>query len=138
MEHTNNRIGPKEYRKEGLHWSQVVADIVLEKFPNLDTYTVAAGISPSGIVHFGNFRDVMTSYAVMKTLALAGKKTRFVFSWDDFDRLRKVPANVPETFAEHVGKPLANIPDPEGKEESYARNFEVQFETAMNEIGLPL
>ena len=138
MEHTNNRIGPKEYRKEGLHWSQVVAGIVLEKFPNLDTYTVAAGISPSGIVHFGNFRDVMTSYAVMKTLALAGKKTRFVFSWDDFDRLRKVPANVPETFGEHVGKPLANIPDPEGKVDSYARNFEVQFETAMNEIGLPL
>jgi lysyl-tRNA synthetase class 1 len=138
MEHTNNRIGPKEYRKEGMHWSQVVAGIVLEKFPNLDTYTVAAGISPSGIVHFGNFRDVMTSYAVMKTLALEGKKTRFVFSWDDFDRLRKVPANVPESFVEHVGKPLANIPDPEEKEESYARNFEVQFETAIGELGLPL
>ena len=138
MEHTNNRIGPKEYRKEGQHWSQVVAGIVLEKFPNLDTYTVAAGISPSGIVHFGNFRDVMTSYAIMKTLALEGKKTRFVFSWDDFDRLRKVPANVPESFVEHVGKPLANIPDPEEKEESYARNFEVQFEAAIGELGLPL
>jgi len=138
MEHTNNRIGPKEYRKEGQHWSQVVAGIVLEKFPNLDTYTVAAGISPSGIVHFGNFRDVMTSYAIMKTLALEGKKTRFVFSWDDFDRLRKVPANVPESFVEHVGKPLASIPDPEGKEESYALNFEVQFETAIGELGLPL
>lgn len=134
----NNRIGPKEYRKEGMHWSQVVANIVFEKFPDLDTYTVAAGISPSGIVHFGNFRDVMTSYAVMKTLALMGKKTRFIFSWDDFDRLRKVPANVPESFIEHVGKPLANIPDPEGKEESYARNFEVQFENAMSEISLPL
>jgi len=138
MEHMNNRIGPKQYRKEGMHWSQVVAGIVLEKFPDLDTYTVAAGISPSGIVHFGNFRDVMTSYAVMKTLAMEGKKTRFVFSWDDFDHLRKIPANVPENFSEHVGKPLVNIPDPEGKEDSYARSFEVQFENAIQELGLPL
>lgn len=138
MEHTNNRIGPKEYRKEGLHWSQVVAGIVLEKFPNLDTYTVAAGISPSGIVHFGNFRDVMTSYAVMKTLALMDKKTRFIFSWDDFDRLRKVPSNVPEDFAKYVGFPLANIPDPDGKEDSYARKFEIPFEQSAADMNLGL
>lgn len=138
MEHRTNRIGPKQYRKEGIHWAQAVADIVLEKFPNLDTYTVAAGISPSGIVHFGNFRDVMTSYAVMKTLELAGKNTRFVFSWDDFDRLRKVPANVPVDFADHVGRPLSKIFDPEGKEDSYARAFEAPFENAMKELGLSL
>lgn len=138
MEHKNNRIGPKQYRKEGLHWGQVVADIVLEKFPDLEIYTVAAGISPSGIVHFGNFRDVMTSYAVMKSLQVKGRETRFIFSWDDFDRLRKIPSNVPEDFAKYVGFPLANIPDPDGKEDSYARKFQIPFEEASEKMKLGL
>lgn len=138
MEHKTNRIGPKEYRKEGLHWAQVISDIILKRFPNLEIYTVAAGISPSGTIHFGNFRDVATSYAVMKTLSFLNKKTRFVFSWDDFDRLRKVPLNVSKDFSEQIGKPLSDILDPENKEDSYARNFEASFEKATKEIGLPL
>ena len=48
---------------EGL-WISQVTDKVLAAFKDEEIYTCAAGMSPSGIIHFGNFRDVITSYAV--------------------------------------------------------------------------
>ncbi len=131
------RIEPDSYSNDK-HWGETIADKVLEQFPNEEIYTCAAGISPSGTVHFGNFRDVITAFVVSKELERKGKKSRVIFSWDDFDRLRKVPANVTETFAENIGKPLAKIPDPEGKGESYARNFEIPFEDAMKDLNIDL
>ena len=70
------------------------------------------GISPSGIVHSGNFRDVATSAAVMRELQERGKKARLLFSWDNFDRFRKVPADVLPEFKAYIGKPLTPVPDP--------------------------
>src|SRR3989344_5183401 len=76
------------------HWADSLADKVLAQFPKNEIYTCAAGISPSGVVHFGNFRDVITSFAVSEKLKERKKKTRLLFSWDDFDRFRKVPQGV--------------------------------------------
>lgn len=115
-------------------WTLQVANRILETFPDKEEYTCTAGISPSGNVHFGNLRDVMTSLAVKRRLDLMGKKTRFLFSWDDFDRFRKVPAGVDPEYEKYIGFPLTSIPDPEGKETSYARVFEKEFEKAMKDF----
>ena len=119
-------------------WVGKVTDKVLAEFPNEALYTCAAGISPSGPVHFGNLRDIATSYAVMRELEARGKKARLLFSWDNFDRFRKVPAGVPESFKQHIGKPLTAVPDPFGHEESYAAHFQKPFETAMVDLGITL
>jgi lysyl-tRNA synthetase class 1 len=119
-------------------WIGKITDKVMAEFPDQELYTCAAGISPSGIVHFGNLRDVATAYAVMRELQARGKKARLLFSWDDYDRFRKVPANVPASFKEHIGKPLTSVPDPFGQEPSYARHFEVEFEQAMKALGIEL
>lgn len=124
--------------KEGLHWSDSVADEVLGRFPDLELYTCAAGISPSGIVHFGNFRDVMTSLCVADALKRRGKKVRMLFSWDEYDRFRKVPAGIQDSYRDHIGKPLTDVPDPSGEFPSYARRFEAEFERAMEELGIEL
>jgi lysyl-tRNA synthetase class 1 len=131
------RIDPHSYTND-MHWGEHIARKVVEAFPNEELYTCAAGISPSGIVHFGNFRDVITAYVVSKELEKMGKKTRVLFSWDDFDRLRKVPANVPEIFAENIGKPLAMIASPFSTDESYAKFFETPMEQAMTRLGITL
>ncbi|MDE1902182.1 MAG: lysine--tRNA ligase [Alphaproteobacteria bacterium] len=119
-------------------WIGRVTDKVLAEFPDRPLYTCAAGISPSGIVHFGNFRDVMTSYAVMRELQLRGKQARLLFSWDNYDRFRKVPAGVDPSFSRYIGYPLTDVPDPTGEYESYARRFEVEFEDAVKELGIDL
>ena len=55
------------------HWSVAAAVRVLELFPNRELYTCAAGISPSGIVHSGNLRDVMTTLMVVHQLRKQGR-----------------------------------------------------------------
>ncbi len=117
-------------------WAGYTADRVLSVFPGLDVYTCAAGISPSGVVHFGNLRDVMIANEVKKALEARGKKARLLFSWDEFDRFRKVPAGVPESWAEHVGKPLTSVPDPTGSFENYARRFQQPLEQSLVDLGI--
>jgi lysyl-tRNA synthetase class 1 len=124
--------------KADVQWAEIVADEVIEKFPNLEEYTCAAGISPSGMVHFGNMRDVMTAYAVALALKNKGKKVKLIFSWDDFDRLRKVPSGYPEGISKDVGKPLTDIPDLLESLSSYAEYYEKVFESTMKELGVNL
>jgi lysyl-tRNA synthetase class 1 len=119
-------------------WIGRMTDKVLATFGEQDVYTCAAGISPSGIVHFGNFRDVITAFAVMAELKARGKKARLLFSWDDYDRFRKVPAGVDPSYSKYIGFPLTGVPDPDGKFPSYARKFETEFEESMKELGLTL
>ena len=70
-----------------MHWADRIAKELIEKNPDKEEYVCAAGISPSGSVHIGNFRDIATSLYVVKALERQGKKARLLFSWDEFDRL---------------------------------------------------
>src|SRR5690554_5266842 len=88
--------------KGGVSWADAVADAIIAAHPDAELYTTAAGISPSGVVHFGNFRDVVTAHLVREALIAKGKRARLIFSWDNFDRFRKVPLGVPESFAAHI------------------------------------
>jgi lysyl-tRNA synthetase, class I len=119
-------------------WAEIVADEVIAAHPDLPIYTTAAGISPSGVVHFGNFRDVVTSHLVREAMIRKGKSARLIFSWDNFDRFRKVPAGIPENFAEHIGKPLSKVPDPFGCHASYAEHFQEPFIEAMQKLGIEI
>ena len=58
-----------------MHWSEKLADEIIARNPNKTEYVCAAGISPSGSVHIGNFRDIATPYYVVKTLKNAGALT---------------------------------------------------------------
>lgn len=134
----SGRVDDALFNHGDLHWSDVIAERVLASFPNEELYTCAAGISPSGIVHFGNFRDVMTSVGVAHALKARGKQVHLLFSWDNYDRFRKVPAGVSEVWREHVGKPLCAIPCPCGNHASYAVHFQEPFTQAMQTLGINL
>jgi lysyl-tRNA synthetase class 1 len=124
--------------KDNKRWFSAVADHIISLNKSEDFFTTAAGISPSGVVHFGNFRDVITAHMVRESLKEKGKKARLIFSWDNFDRFRKVPVGVPESFSEHIGKPLTKIPDPFGKASSYAEHFQNPFVEAMEKLGIEI
>src|SRR5258706_16432477 len=134
----HNRIEDSAFKDTTRHWGEIIADKVLKVFPDREVYTCAAGISPSGTVHFGNFRDVITAYVVGEALKKRGKNARVLFSWDNFDRFRKVPANVEQSFSKYVGTPLSRIPDPWEELSSYAAHFQAPFENAMDELGISL
>ena len=95
-----------------MHWSEKIAKDIIKRSPDKEEYVCAAGISPSGSIHIGNFRDIATSYFVYKALIKQGKKARLLFSWDEFDRFRKVPVNVKEVAPElenEIGKPRTHM-----------------------------
>lgn len=122
-----------------MHWSEKIAREIIKQKPNKEQYVVAAGISPSGSVHIGNFRDIATSYFVATSLRALGKKVKFIFSWDEYDRFRKVPKNVAEldtNFDRYIGLPYSEIPDPYGCCPSYAKHFEKEFEKSLSAFGI--
>ena len=124
-----------------MHWSEEIAKKIIDRNPEKEEYVCAAGISPSGSIHIGNFRDIATSYFVVKALRGMGKKAKLLFSWDEFDRLRKVPVNVAavtEGFDKYIGKPYVDAPDPFGCCESYAKHFQNEFEASIKRFGIDM
>ena len=62
--------------------------------------TVSSGASPSGRVHLGNLREFLTVHFVAEELRRRGVPTRHLHVWDDYDRFRKVPVGVDESFGQ--------------------------------------
>ncbi len=88
----------------------------LKKQPK-DEVIFETGYGPSGLPHIGTFGEVARTTMVRHAFrVLTGDtiKTRLIAFSDDMDGLRKVPDNVPnkEMLAQHLGKPLTQVPDP--------------------------
>lgn len=121
-----------------IHWADMTADRLIKQKGDKDSYVLASGITPSGVVHFGNFREVITVDLVARALRARGKKVRFIFSWDDYDTFRKVPANMPnpEKLESYLFQPIVDTPDPFGVAESYAAHHEQNFEQQLKKVGI--
>lgn len=120
------------------HWADHAAERTLRAHPDAKEIVVAAGITPSGSVHIGNFREVITVDLVARALESRGVKVRFIYSWDDFDVFRKVPKDAPqpEMLAENLGRSIADVPDPWGEYESYASHHIAAFEESLGPTGI--
>ena len=125
-----------------MHWSEEIAEKLIARDPNKEEYVCAAGVSPSGSVHIGNFRDLATPLFVVKALKKKGKRARLLISWDEFDRCRKIPANVQavvgDSYDKYIGCPYVDIPDPWGCHENYAQHFEEEFLKGIEPFGIEL
>ncbi|MBA0053867.1 lysine--tRNA ligase [Streptomyces sp. AJS327] len=100
----------------------------------------ASGLSPSGPIHLGNLREVMTPHLVADEVRRRGYPVRHLISWDDYDRFRKVPAGVAgvdDSWTEHIGKPLTSVPPPAGSPYgSWAEHFRAGMEDALAQLGV--
>ena len=117
--------------------AEVIA-LAEERYPG-EAPTCASGISPSGNVHLGNLRELMTPHLVADEIRRAGRPCRHILSWDDYDRFRRVPAGLglPEEFAENVGRPLTSVPDPAGDcHQNWADHFKAPLREALRQLGV--
>ena len=69
--------------QNSVHWADIYADKIIREKGQKDLYTCASGITPSGTVHIGNFREIISVDLVVKALRQKGQKVRFIYSWDD-------------------------------------------------------
>ncbi|WP_328449620.1 lysine--tRNA ligase [Streptomyces sp. NBC_00386] len=128
---------------ETTDWVSRFADEVIEESERRapgKPVVVASGLSPSGPIHLGNLREVMTPHLVADEIRRRGHTVRHLISWDDYDRYRKVPAGVAgvdESWAEHIGKPLTSVPAPAGSAyPNWAEHFKAAMTEALAELGV--
>lgn len=121
-------------------WIQRAADAAIEHAHRSDSTSIvcASGISPSGPIHLGNLREVMTAHLVAEEIKSRGIDAVHVHSWDDYDRFRKVPVGLPPEWSRYIGMPLAAVPDPYGARDSYATHFIDQFTAALRRLGVQM
>jgi len=97
----------------------------------------ASGLSPSGPVHLGNLREVLTPHFVAEEIRRRGYPAEHLISWDDFDRFRKVPAGVDPSWEQHIGKPLTSVPAPRGSSHpNWAEHFKSVIVDSLVDLGV--
>ena len=113
-----------------MHWADAFVKGLAEN------QTVSTGISPSGHIHVGNMREILTGYFLHRALRDRGTESRFIYLCDDIDPLRKVyPFLKKEEYEQHVGKPLSSIPAPEGNG-TYSEYFLEPFLDTLEKIDV--
>ncbi|MFH8468680.1 lysine--tRNA ligase [Streptomyces sp. NPDC017991] len=128
---------------ETTDWVSRFADEVIEESERRapgKPVVVASGLSPSGPIHLGNLREVMTPHLVADEIRRRGHEVRHLISWDDYDRYRKVPNGVPgvdASWAEHIGRPLTSVPAPAGSAyPNWAEHFKAAMVEALAGMGV--
>lgn len=128
---------------ETADWVSRFADEVIEESERRapgKPVVVASGLSPSGPIHLGNLREVMTPHLVADEIRRRGRQVRHLISWDDYDRFRKVPQGidgVDGSWAEHIGKPLTSVPAPHGSAHpNWAEHFKAAMVGSLAELGV--
>ncbi|RLI83370.1 lysine--tRNA ligase [Archaeoglobales archaeon] len=118
-----------------MHWADVVASELLRKSRE---HKIATGISPSGHIHLGNLREMLTADAIRRALLDIGGQAEIVYIADDFDPLRKRYPFLPKKYEEYIGMPLCKIPDPEGCHDNYADHFLEPFLQSLEILRIPI
>ncbi len=124
-------------------WVSRLADEVIAEAEHRnpgEKIVCASGISPSGPIHLGNFRELITPHLVADEIKRRGVDCEHILSWDDYDRFRRVPKTlegVDETWEQYIGMPLTAVPPPAGSPHaSWADHFKAPLIEAMAATGI--
>ncbi len=96
---------------------------------------ISTGISPSGPIHVGNMREILTGDIIYKASLDRKLESRFVYLCDDLDPLRKVYPFLDNSYSQYVGMPLSYIPAPEGNGK-YSDYFLKPFLETLKKINV--
>ena len=125
---------PPEASVRPVHWADAIARKLSE---GGGRHEISTGISPSGPIHVGNLREVMTADVLYRALRDLGQEAGFHFVADNFDPLRRVyPFLDPAVYAPLVGRPLSEIPCPCGKHADYGDHFLQPFLESLQKLGI--
>jgi lysyl-tRNA synthetase class 1 len=122
---------------EHKHWSEWLAEKVIAE--KKEPYVITSGITTSGPAHLGTLCEFLFPDAVRKQIERSGKKVTFYFLADILDAFDSIPLSMEMHSKElepHLGKPLAHVPDPEGKSRSFGDHFLDEVRRLMELFGV--
>ncbi len=120
---------------EEIHWADAIAEELLKM---RDHHRIATGITPSGPIHLGNLREMLTADAIRRAVIDRGGSAEMIYIADTFDPLRRRYPFLPNEYENYVGMPLSLIPDPEGCHENYAEHFLQPFLESLEILSIPV
>lgn len=120
-----------------MRWLNTIVDQLVAEHPN-EEIVVSSGVSPSGTYHLGTLREVLTAEVIAVELTRRGHKARHLHIVDDLDVFRKVPVDIPAEFSQYLGRPLCDVPAPDGSDRSYADFFLADLLDAANKMDLQM
>jgi len=116
------------------HWADAIAEEILK---NPGPHEISTGISPSGEIHIGNLREVITADVVHRALKERGAQVVLDYVADNFDPLRKVyPFLDASVYEKQIGKPLSEFPCPCARHASYAEHFLEPFLASLAKMRI--
>ncbi|HEY4512627.1 MAG TPA: lysine--tRNA ligase [Candidatus Paceibacterota bacterium] len=90
----------------------------------------------SGRVHVGSLRGVVIHGIVHEVLIEAGISVRYFFELNDFDPMDGLPVYLDkDKFMPFMGRPLCDVPSPDGKAKNFAEYFGEEFEGVIRSLG---
>lgn len=122
-----------------VHWADVIAEKLLnekDKQNKKHKQIVAVGITPSDSTEIGSLREAVTADAICKAFLEKGEDAGLICIANTFSPLHRVYPFLPESYFEHVGKPLSEIPCPCGACTNYAEHFLRSALDAWSRIGV--
>jgi lysyl-tRNA synthetase class 1 len=120
-----------------MQWLSKIADEIERK--NSDgEILIESGISPSGSYHMGYLREIITCDAIVLTLQKRKREAKHIHFVDDQDGFRKVPSSLPADYEKYLGKPLCDMPAPDGSNQSYADYALKPFLESVNALGIKM
>ena len=95
--------------------------------------------TPSGPVHVGSLRGVLIHDAIARELRHRGLEVRFRYGIDDYDALDALPADLPGSWSDHLGKPLCEVPPPPGSAAAnFGRHYSQDYLEIVGQLGVEL
>lgn len=120
-----------------MQWLNTIVDEVIALHPQGEI-VVSSGVSPSGTYHLGTLREVLTAEIIAVELQRRGRTAKHLHVVDDLDVFRKVPVDVDASYENYLGRPLCDVPAPDGSDHSYADYFLQALIDAAKQMNLQM
>lgn len=119
-------------------WLNNITNKILNKTHDQEEIICQCGLSTTGRAHIGNFRELIISYLISENLKMNGKKVRIILSFDDFDRFKKVPIDVDNSYHKYIGMPNYSFPSHVDSNIGYAKYYENKVIEELNYLGIEM
>ncbi len=125
-----------------MFWIDRIADDILKTFGDKEPLIVRDEKTLSGRVHVGSLRGVVIHGVIAEALNARGRKTRFIYEFNDADPMDGMPADLDASvYGPHMGKPLHDVPAPGEREyqgmtaKSLADYYGLEFLKVIHGLG---
>lgn len=118
-----------------MYWADKLADQIITS-GKYKPYWVDDMKTPSGRVHIGSVRAVLTHELIYRALGDRKMPVTFTYVFDDQDPMDSIPTYLDqEKYRQHLGKPLYKIPSPEPGYQSYGQRWSQEYIELFNATG---